>query len=499
MSAVIYCRVSSEDQIRRNVQNLPTQERKCKDFARAEELDVLRVFVDEGKSARTTDRPALQELLKFCRASRGKVSHVIVADLSRLARSVTDQGVLMALLSGMKIELRSVDEPMLDGTAAGKFATNMLGSMNQYTSDALSERVRYRMQACVKQGRHVWRAPLGYKNVQNNGTKGLALDPVSAPLVKHSFLLVAAGNHTTDAVLRTVTAMGLRSKRGLPVPKQSFVKMLHNPAYAGFVVSGDLKAKGLHEALVTEEVFNTVQDVLAGKNVKVPRVRQNESFPLRGFVRCAGCNKTLTAGAAQGRKKKYERYWCWTKGCTNPVGIGADELHEQFIQLLGIYEPTTELLTRLPEIAKAQWAGRRDRITEARRQLSIRQTENDTLNRTAITAKLKGELSQEDFDTMKETIKKEAEAIETERKSLDSEHATMEDLIGASQKYYLNLVQTWQKASINERQQLQNAVFPDGLAYSVKNRFFEPQNSSVCADVRSLLDGLEEFGCGGWI
>ena len=68
----------------------------------------------------------------------------------------------------------------------------------------------------------------------------------------------------------------------------------------------------------------------------------------------------------------------------------------------GNYEPTTELLMRLPEIAKAQWAVRRDRITGQRRQLSVRQAENDGLNRTAITAKLKGELSPEDFATMKD-------------------------------------------------------------------------------------------------
>lgn len=161
-------------------------------------------------------------------------------------------------------------------------------------------------------------------------------------------------------------------------------------------------------------------------------------------------------------------------------------------------EPT-ELLNRLPEIAKTQWAARRDRVTEQRRQLSIRRMENDTLNRDTIAAKVKGELSQEDFDTMKQSMQQEAEAIETQRKALDLGHATMEDLTGASQKYYLNLVETWQKTSINECQRLQNAVFPDGLTYGVRNRFFAPQNSSVCADVRSLSDGLEEFGCGGWI
>jgi hypothetical protein len=44
----------------------------------------------------------------------------------------------------------------------------------------------------------------------------LAVDQATAPLVKNSFLLVAAGNHTTDAILRTVTAMELKSKRGMP-------------------------------------------------------------------------------------------------------------------------------------------------------------------------------------------------------------------------------------------------------------------------------------------
>jgi hypothetical protein len=116
------------------------------------------------------------------------------------------------------------------------------------------------------------------------------------------------------------------------------------------------------------------------------------------------------------------------------------------------------------------------------------------LNRNAIKAKVEGKLSDEDFATMKESIRLETAAIEEQRKSLDSEAATMQELIDGSQNYYLNLVQSWMKAGVNEKQQLQNAVFPDGLAYSLKNRFFEPQNSSVWADVRALLDELELNG-----
>jgi len=84
-TAVIYCRVSSEDQIERNVLNLPTQERKCRKHCEHNEWSVLRVFTDAGESARTADRPQLQEMLAFYRQNKGKVTHVVVADLSRLA------------------------------------------------------------------------------------------------------------------------------------------------------------------------------------------------------------------------------------------------------------------------------------------------------------------------------------------------------------------------------------------------------------------------------
>jgi hypothetical protein len=103
---------------------------------------------------------------------------------------------------------------------------------------------------------------------------------------------------------------------------------------------------------------------------------------------------------------EYPRYWCWTRGCTNPVGVSADELHEQFTHLLGVYEPSTDLMVRLPDIAPRNWENRRDSLIVQRRQLSERQSKNDTLNRNTITAKLEGKLSDEDFNTMKESIRR---------------------------------------------------------------------------------------------
>src|SRR5580704_2051267 len=91
-------RISDEEQGRRNAANIPSQTKKARDDCDRLSLPVLKIFVDE-ESARTTDRPNLQKLLDYCREHRGKVSHVIVADLSRLARNVADQGMLIGRLA----------------------------------------------------------------------------------------------------------------------------------------------------------------------------------------------------------------------------------------------------------------------------------------------------------------------------------------------------------------------------------------------------------------
>jgi DNA invertase Pin-like site-specific DNA recombinase len=49
----------------------------------------------------------------------------------------------------------SVDEPILDATAAGRLSANMIGAMNQFFSDSLSERIRYRMRAGFEAGRYL--------------------------------------------------------------------------------------------------------------------------------------------------------------------------------------------------------------------------------------------------------------------------------------------------------------------------------------------------------
>lgn len=95
-------------------------------------------------------------MMGFCKKNHKTISHVIAADLSRLARNVVDQGATIASLSQLGIEVVSIDEPITGDTAAGKLSRNIIGSMSQFYSDSLSEKTKDRMRAAVKSGRFLW-------------------------------------------------------------------------------------------------------------------------------------------------------------------------------------------------------------------------------------------------------------------------------------------------------------------------------------------------------
>jgi site-specific DNA recombinase len=484
--ALVYARVSSDKQAKQQY-NLPNQRAKLNGYCERNGLPVLREFVDRD-SARTDDRPAFQEMLEFCRKNRNKITHVVVADLSRLARNVVDQGTTIAELRQLGITLVSVDEPNLDDTAAGKLSANLLGAINQFFSDSLSERTKYRMKAGFQSGRFLHNAPVGYLNVEKN----LARDPERAPLVKKAYELFASGNYATgDAVLKLVTGLGLRTRKGNPMTKQSFARMLQNPIYAGWLVSGEDRVRGAHEPLVSDGLFQRVQERLNGKSR--PHKALNEDFPLRGIVRCERCDNKLTAGFVKGRKEKYPRYWCWNKEC-KAVGVSRESIEGQFVAILERIQPTADLLARLPELAAREWELRKGRIAKDAEVLSKRLAEQRTLNHKAITAKLNSELSADDFDALKKNITEEIARIEGEITSLDSERSTMEDLMQQAKVQIVNLAETWKAGNVNQKQELAKAFWPEGIWYSQHLTLFEPRNSKLLQLFTSYLQDSGNVG-----
>ena len=336
--ALCYVRVSTDEQAQQ-AQNLPTQRRKVEERCKRDSLPVLKTFTDAGASARTTDRPQFQTMLEYCRKHRGKVTHVVFADLSRLARNVEDQSATLTAFKRLGITPISCDEN-IDDSAAGRLSTNLFGTLNQYFSDVLSERTKYRMSVGAKEGRHLHLAPIGYFNGENGS--GLQVDRERAALVRQAFEWVATRSYSLEDILKRLKLLGLTTRRAnRPINRQTQSRMLRNPIYAGWVVSKDIKARGQHEPIVSQELFDAAQDALNGKDTApITHKKVNEDFPLRGFVLCTGCGKKLTAGWAKGRKQRYARYWCPNKECVTKARASRDEIENAFLRILGMLVPT---------------------------------------------------------------------------------------------------------------------------------------------------------------
>jgi len=484
VSALVYIRVSDPAQADRT-HNLPTQERKVHDRCTREGLHVTKTFTDVD-SARTTDRPHFQEMLSYCRKHKGKVTHVVFADLSRLARNVADQSVTLATFKQLGITPISCDETIED-SAAGKLSVNLLGVVNQFFSDNLSERIRFRMSAGVQQGRWLWLAPIGYLNSK----EGLQVDVHRSELVRKAFELVAPRSYTLEEILRRLNLLGLRTRKGRPLTKQTLSRLLRNQIYAGWVVSGENKIKGLHQPLVSQELFDAVQDALDGK-VAAPVVHKklNDDFPLKGFVRCTGCDKKLTAGWVKGRKEKYARYWCWNPKCPVRVSASREEVEGAFTGILGMMEPTQELLDMLPELAKKYWTNRLEHITTERRRLSNRLAEVKTLNRKILLRKVNDEITAEDFAMLKEDVAQQQTDVETQLNVLDAETTTMQGLLEETQQNIVDLFKAWQTGTVQQRQELAWSLYPDGLVFSRETQYFEPRNTLFMNAWKEMWDGI---------
>src|SRR5476649_2629262 len=83
--AIIYLRVSTEEQV--DNFSLGTQEEICTREAQRRNYEVVKIFREEGKSAKTiTGRPVLIELLEFCRKNKKILDAVIIYRLDRMSR-----------------------------------------------------------------------------------------------------------------------------------------------------------------------------------------------------------------------------------------------------------------------------------------------------------------------------------------------------------------------------------------------------------------------------
>jgi len=161
MKIAIYIRVSTEDQAKEGY-SLVVQREYLEDFAKRDGYDVFKVYCDDGMSAYSTRRPALQQLLTDAKAKRFEL--VLVHKIDRFSRNLKDLLMLVDELSSYGVAFKSATEPFDTSTSAGKLMFQQLGSFAEFERNRIAERVFPGMIKGVQQGN--WQgaryAPFGY-------------------------------------------------------------------------------------------------------------------------------------------------------------------------------------------------------------------------------------------------------------------------------------------------------------------------------------------------
>ena len=320
-TAVSYIRVSTTDQATRGglAEGLSIPAQRQAIAAKAQSIDALVIheFVEAGESGKTSNRPALQQMLEFLTTNR--VDMVIVHKIDRLARNRADDVKINIAIRETGAQLVSVVENV-DETPQGQLIHGIFSSFAEFYSRNLATEVLKGMEQKVQNGGTLSRAPIGYVNVRTivNGAESrtVEVDPDRADHVRWAFETYGTNPDMTCARLAELLQdRGLMTRATAKTPskppnRNTVQAMLTNRYYIGYVTFRGVEYAGMHEPLVDEATFKAVQDRLAANRMSGNRERKHLHY-LAGNLRCHRCKSrmqyTLNTGRHGGR---YEYYIC---------------------------------------------------------------------------------------------------------------------------------------------------------------------------------------------
>ncbi len=287
-----YRRVSKKEQAIKGF-SLQAQDEALNAHIKEKDYILVGDYADEGISASTLNRPALQELLDDVRA--GKIDLIIFTKLDRWFRSVAHYYKIQEILEEHRVPWRTVLEDYNTESSDGKFKVNIMLSVAQQELDRTSERIKVVFDSKVKNKQPITSAlPYGYKiGLDENGNKRVVKDESAKDAIFDFFAFFEI--HQS---LRA-TMLFINNKYDLHLSYNSCKKMIRNTLFMG-------KYQGVKDycpAYISEERFNKIQMIL-NKNGNVKKYKYTYLFS--GLIRCPNCGRKMVGCKAKSDKNKGE-------------------------------------------------------------------------------------------------------------------------------------------------------------------------------------------------
>jgi site-specific DNA recombinase len=273
--------------------------------------------------------------------SQGLINLVVVYKVDRLTRSLADFAKMVEAFDAHGVSFVSVTQQFNTTTSMGRLTLNVLLSFAQFEREVTGERIRDKIAASKRKG--MWMGglvPMGY-DVRD---RHLVVNQAEAATVREIFRcylelgsvrllkaeldrrglrskvrtanngLRSGGNSFYRGALYTVLRNPIyvgqvsrsgKARGGKQFSRGALYHLLSNPIYLGEIRHKHERHPGLHEAIVSRELWERVQQRLRDQGVRSGAGRKTEapSSPLAGKLFDESGEPLYVQGAAKGRRR----------------------------------------------------------------------------------------------------------------------------------------------------------------------------------------------------
>lgn len=348
--AGLYARISVETERKREADTIGNQLQLLKDYvSEHSDLAVFDIYSDDDISGTDFVRPEFSRMMNDLRD--GKIDCIIVKDLSRLGRNYLESGEYIEMVFPFfRCRFISVTDRFDTKYQQADISVQLKNMANEMYAKDISRKICSTMRTIQDQGKFAGsRAPYGYR-LDPADKHHLIIDEETAPIVKQLFELLAEGN-TVHFVATTMNANGIPSpgrllyERGIASTDhfknskwymQTVRRILQDEIYLGWMVSGKFRStyhstgkkgsqpvpreewivtKGTHESIVTEELFNKVQEYFVRMKEEhgqtaVYNSKSKKASIFKGHLRCGECGQAMFLRNKHSHGKVTAWYYC---------------------------------------------------------------------------------------------------------------------------------------------------------------------------------------------
>ncbi len=300
----IYDRVSTDIQVAEGL-SLEAQEAALINYAKAHNYEIVGIYTDEGITARKKMQNRKELLRLLSDVQQDKIDLILVTKLDRWFRNIKDYHNTQAILEAHNCNWKTIYEDYDTSTANGRFAINIMLSVNENECDRDSDRIKEVFKYKVANGEWLGgRPPFGY---MRNSEQRLIKNPETSAYVEDMF------RHYFVCMSKSQTVKYMLAKYGDAVPAGSnLAKMFTKEIYAGM-----RNGVQICEPYITLQEFRLIQQTSDSRKYAAT----NEPFLFSGILLCPHCKNKLTASVSVKKKPygtyHYKTYQCHSKWIEN--------------------------------------------------------------------------------------------------------------------------------------------------------------------------------------